>query len=253
MKKILKMLIIAILVFVSNNVFADVKYSCPDDSYVLSGDKCIKVTKAYQRNGVYYCPPEAGSLKGKDCEKIIDAVKTADESQEAESENDENLISCPAGYIVYEETCVKYAVPASVRSGNYYCDSDKVLIGTGCYSEINSTDNSDSSDVKDDTNDKAGYENIANAKIYCDSLDLLLQDIEGAFNIFKIVAPIFVVLMSTFDFIRAIVGKVDGDMKKAFVKLMKRFVFAIILFFLPIIINFFLGLWDPNYSTCILP
>lgn len=98
---------------------------------------------------------------------------------------------------------------------------------------------------------KTSYENVVNAEMYCDSLDLLLQDIEGAFNLFKVVAPIFVVVMSTYDFIKAITGKVDGDMKKAFTKLMKRFAFAIILFFLPIILNFCLGLWDPNYSTCI--
>ena len=45
--------------------------------------------------------------------------------------------------------------------------------------------------------------------------------------------------------------EVEGDTKKAFMKFIKRLVFAIIFFFLPTILNFFLGLIDPSYSTCV--
>ena len=46
-------------------------------------------------------------------------------------------------------------------------------------------------------------------------------------------------------------GKVEGDMKVAFQHLVKRIIFAVILFFLPVLIDYFLGLVDPGYNTCI--
>lgn len=110
-----------------------------------------------------------------------------------------------------------------------------------------------------DTNTNAGnanydstlYDNVTNAETNCFSLGLLRKDLQGIFKIFKIVAPILVIVLSIYDFIKAIAGKVDGEMKKVFMKLLKRLAFAMILFFLPNILDFFLGLVDPAYSTCI--
>ena len=85
----------------------------------------------------------------------------------------------------------------------------------------------------------------------CSSLALLVKDLQGAFKIIKFVVPILIVVMSTYDFIKAIAGKVEGEMKKAFQRLLKRLLFAVILFFLPNMLDFFLGLIDPSYTTCI--
>lgn len=101
------------------------------------------------------------------------------------------------------------------------------------------------------SDDDDNYSSIDTAKVNCSSLGLLRKDLQGIFKLLKFAAPIIVVVMSTYDFIRAVVGKVDGEMKKAFKKLLKRFVFAMLLFFLPNILDFFLGLIDPSYSTCI--
>lgn len=91
----------------------------------------------------------------------------------------------------------------------------------------------------------------ADASTVCSPLGVLKQDIQGAFNVVKIVAPILVIVFGIYDFIKAMTGKVEGDMKKAFQKLMKRIIFAIILFFLPMILDWILGLVDPGYNTCI--
>ena len=85
----------------------------------------------------------------------------------------------------------------------------------------------------------------------CDVFGKFADDINGAFDLFKIVAPILVVVASIFDFVKAFTGKVEGEMNKAFKKLMMRFVFAALLFFLPTILDFFLGLVNSDYSTCI--
>lgn len=90
-----------------------------------------------------------------------------------------------------------------------------------------------------------------NAGNVCSPLGKLKDDIKGVFKVFKIVAPILVIALSIFDFIKAAVGKVEGDLKKAFQKLMKRIIFAVILFFLPTILDWVLGLVDPGYNTCV--
>lgn len=95
------------------------------------------------------------------------------------------------------------------------------------------------------------YDDVSTAEVNCSSLGMLRKDLQGIFKLFKYAAPILVVLMSTYDFIKAITGKVDGEMKKVFMKFLKRFVFALILFFLPNVLDFLLGLIDPSYSTCI--
>jgi len=95
------------------------------------------------------------------------------------------------------------------------------------------------------------YDNVTNSGVNCSSLGLLRKDLQGIFKVFKIVAPILVIVLSIYDFIKAIAGKVDGETKKVFMKLLKRLAFAMILFFLPNILDFFLGLVDPAYSTCI--
>ena len=85
----------------------------------------------------------------------------------------------------------------------------------------------------------------------CSALGNILKDLQGVFAAAKILVPILVVVMSAYDFIKAITGKVDGEIKTAFTKFTKRLIFAVIFFFLPSILNFFLGLIDPTYSTCI--
>lgn len=108
----------------------------------------------------------------------------------------------------------------------------------------------------DSTNNDANYngalyDNVTNSEVNCSSLGMLRKDLQGIFKVFKIVAPILVIVLSIYDFIKALTGKVDGEMKKVFMKLLKRLAFAMILFFLPNILDFFLGLVDPGYSTCI--
>ena len=91
----------------------------------------------------------------------------------------------------------------------------------------------------------------ADAAATCSPLGVLKKDIQGIFNIVKIVAPIIVVVFSIYDFIKAMSGKVEGEIKKAFVKLLKRIIFSVVLFFLPTILDWVLGLVDPGYNTCI--
>lgn len=95
------------------------------------------------------------------------------------------------------------------------------------------------------------YKDIGSNNVNCDTLGTLRKDLNSVFNIIKIVAPILIIVFSIYDFIKAAAGKVEGEMKKAFSKLLKRIIFAVILFFLPTILDYFLGLVNPGYTTCI--
>lgn len=114
--------------------------------------------------------------------------------------------------------------------------------------KISDKNDSSSTTIDDDT---TLYDNVTSAEVNCSSLGLLRKDLQGIFTLFKIIAPILVVVLSIYDFIKALTGKVEGETKKVFMKLIKRLVFAMILFFLPGVLDFFLGLVDPGYTTCI--
>lgn len=80
----------------------------------------------------------------------------------------------------------------------------------------------------------------------CDSFGDLKTDIQNFFNFFKILVPLLVIGLSTFDFIKAITEKDDKDIKKAFTRLIKRLVCAVILFFLPVILELLMNMITDN-------
>lgn len=64
------------------------------------------------------------------------------------------------------------------------------------------------------------------------------KDLHGALNIIKIIVPLLVIGLSTMDAIKAITkGDGGADMKNVAIRFGKRCLYALILFFLPVIIN----------------
>ncbi len=92
---------------------------------------------------------------------------------------------------------------------------------------------------------------LADGDVNCNSMGDLKTDLNNLFNVLKIVIPLLVIGLSMYDFIKAITAKDDKDIKKAFQKLIKRFVYAVLLFFLPVLINLLLDLIGTNSSVCI--
>ena len=85
----------------------------------------------------------------------------------------------------------------------------------------------------------------------CEDLGDLQRDLNNFFNFFKVIVPLLVIGLSSYDFIKAITAKDDKDIKKSFSKLMKRIICAVILFFLPVLIELLLGLVIENADVCI--
>lgn len=79
------------------------------------------------------------------------------------------------------------------------------------------------------------------------------KDIYGLLKILKIAAPLLVVGLTIFEFVKAIArSEIDGEAKKLGMRLVKRLIIAVILFFLPVLVNQIMimaNIWDEN-GTC---
>lgn len=69
-------------------------------------------------------------------------------------------------------------------------------------------------------------------------------------NIFKYLGIVLCLVFAVIDFLKAVTSQDQDLLKKAISTSVKRLVYAIIIFFLPIVINFILGLIGA-YSTCL--
>lgn len=85
----------------------------------------------------------------------------------------------------------------------------------------------------------------------CNSWGKTKQDLQNIFDFCKIIVPLLVIGLSTYDFIKAITGKNDKDIKKAFQTLMKRLALAVVFFFLPMLLNLLLDYFSTGSSVCI--
>lgn len=72
-----------------------------------------------------------------------------------------------------------------------------------------------------------------------------------AFKIIKYLAIVLVLVMSIIDFVKATISQDKDLLKKATLTAGKRLVFAILIFFLPTLLNYLLSWLGDAYSTCI--
>lgn len=97
-----------------------------------------------------------------------------------------------------------------------------------------------------------GFKTIVFAEtLDCTAWKDTLKDFQNLFDFCKILIPLLIIGLSMFDFIKAIVGKDDKDLKKAFNRLLKRLALAVVFFFLPMLINYFLEIIGTNSSVCV--
>ena len=97
-----------------------------------------------------------------------------------------------------------------------------------------------------------GFERVVFAGgLSCDSWGELKQDIQNIFDFVKVLIPLLVIGLSSYDFIKAVTSKEAKDIKKAFTIFIKRFIYAVIFFFLPVILNFLLEIVGTNSKICV--
>lgn len=101
-------------------------------------------------------------------------------------------------------------------------------------------------------------EPIENDNINCNSIfvkngeyNQLYYVLQDGFTLIKFAAPILVIVLSSMDYIKAIVSHDAEDLKKANGKFTKRLVIGVLIFLLPFLLDFLFeafGLFDLN--TC---
>ena len=161
---------------------------------------------------------------------------------------------------------VRYKASASdLKNGEYKCTikSKYVEFIFGCQENvekdsltINIVPGENSANVIPDNSGNKSENQPENnsddsSSVDCNSWGDAKRDMQNIFNFMKIVIPLLIIGLSTFDFIKAIVEKDDKDIKKAFKKLLKRFAFAILFFFIPVILDLLLYFFEINNEICI--
>ena len=97
-----------------------------------------------------------------------------------------------------------------------------------------------------------GFETIVYADaLECEAWGNTLKDLQNLFDFCKIIIPLLVIGLSSYDFIKSITGKDDKNIKKAFSTLLKRLALAVPLFFLPTILGLLLKMLGTNSKICI--
>ena len=96
-----------------------------------------------------------------------------------------------------------------------------------------------------------------NADVNCDGIigQDMLDFLEKIFGWIQIIAPIVVIILSGVDFAGAVLQDDKDALKKASNKFIKRLIIAVALFFIPIILNFLLNVFNEvtnaGSSTCV--
>lgn len=70
-----------------------------------------------------------------------------------------------------------------------------------------------------------------------------------ALNIIQIAVPIILIVMGTIDFVKALVAQKDDQMKKAQSTLIKRVIIGVVIFFVPMVIKFVVGMLGDNTNN----
>lgn len=93
-------------------------------------------------------------------------------------------------------------------------------------------------------------ENTGDGEMDCKSLGSFGDDLQSIFNVFKIVAPILTLVLSTYDFVISITSKQAEGLQRSAKKFATRLVLVVLLYLLPTLINVLLGLTIGG-NTCV--
>ena len=65
----------------------------------------------------------------------------------------------------------------------------------------------------------------------------------------QIAVPILIIILGTIDLVKAIIAQNDEQMKKAQSTLIKRVIYGVVIFFIPMLINFIIGLVNTDTNA----
>ena len=171
-------------------------------------------------------------------------IKSADLSsiyKQSTTDVKNNTFTCPtAMYLVY--TSVTDSTLLLTTDKSVADDYNKNVIGNA---SSGANENPENSTPKEDDSEKY-YTG-------CPLGEDVTKDLYGLLKIVKILAPILVIGLTILEFVRSIAkGEIDGEAKKLGIRFVKRLIIAVILFFLPVLVNqvmIMANIWDES-GTC---
>ena len=93
--------------------------------------------------------------------------------------------------------------------------------------------------------------NIGVYALDCSAWGVVQDDFQTVFDVLKVVVPVLIIALSSIDFIKAVAGKDEKEIKSAFQRLIKRLALAIVFFFLPVLLSFLLKLFGSTADVCV--
>ena len=82
---------------------------------------------------------------------------------------------------------------------------------------------------------------------FCTDTIVIWRGIGEIIHIIRLVIPVIIVIFGTFDLGRSVIAGEDKEIKKAQKMFIKRLVYGVLIFFLPMIIKAVFSLFDENY------
>lgn len=84
----------------------------------------------------------------------------------------------------------------------------------------------------------------------CDDASFILRIVVKLVKVVQLLIPILLIVLVSFDLFKMVAGQVDDKAKKEMSdKLVKRIIYAVIVFLVPVIINFVFRQIDPMTDT----
>lgn len=117
----------------------------------------------------------------------------------------------------------------------------------GLIDELFSFDDSELKNIANNKDKEVDCNAIFGDACEKDSLSLMCF-ITTVFNIFRYLIPIILILLGSIDFSKVVISNDREAMSKAVSTFVQRIIIAIAIFFLPLLIDFFLTIFDSGYS-----
>lgn len=208
--------------------------------YESSDHECYGLNEISIKDEEYVSDVEYG-----ECSTVNDYLYVLRRAKEANGGNCENNEEFTKAYRALSSLCENYS-----SSTNYTGNNNGGQQAKSCMTEC--------SKLKDHVSDICGYVPTVSVTENCNSIgDRLIAWIFKIINMVRYMVPVLLIILGILDFIKAIASDSEDEMKKAGSKFAKRLVAAALVFIVPLILQFILGIFsipglDPNNPFCVL-
>ena len=207
--------------------------SACQDGYSLTGDKCTRVTSTTS------C---SGKIVNGNC-YLTTPVRNS---------NRNNIFLCELGDKDGYDVCYTYVQNSNKSQGDNYCPGLYTYIESGkCFKKTTWYEYNGGPTPTPGPSDPEEPANINCEYLFGDpdNSRYVAYWMQWTMNLIKYLGIIALFVMSTVDFVKALVQSDQDALKKAATTSVKRFIFCVLLFFLPIIVDTLMSFLGA-YGTC---